>query len=84
MDVRTSGHTLVSQIKNFEEFIFHILDPLGRFQLEKNRGCEPWVKKPQLTSKKSVYYFQRKGFLKVLQNVPNCIGYNMVSIAGGL
>ena len=40
-DVRTSGHTLISQIYNLEEFIllFIILDPLERFRFEKNRDC---------------------------------------------
>ena len=44
-DVHTSGHTLVSQIKNFEEFIllFNILDSLGCFWLEwrKTGGVNP-------------------------------------------
>ena len=45
LDVRTSGHTPVSQIQSLEKFIllFIILYPLGRFRLEKNRGYEPQV-----------------------------------------
>ena len=48
MDVRTSGHT--PGLTNFRIWKSLYLNPLEHFRLvEKNRGCEPRVKKLQLT-----------------------------------